>query len=56
MKTPCTELRCKHCQALLAIREDGALSIRRGGLQATVTGVALAVSLTCYRCQALNVF
>jgi phage FluMu protein Com len=56
MKTLCTELRCKHCKALLAKRERDALSICRGGLQATITGTTLVVSLTCYRCQALNVF
>lgn len=56
MKTLCTELRCKHCQALLAKREHDGLTIRRGGLQATITGVALAIALTCYRCDALNVF
>lgn len=51
------ELRCAACGVLLAKEEAGALSIRRGDLQATIDGEFRA-SLVCYRprCRKLNVF
>lgn len=39
MGSPLTELRCKQCNALLAKNDRDGLSIRRGELQATVTGI-----------------
>lgn len=50
-----TELRCKQCRTLLAKREPDGLAIRRGTLQATISGVDATVSVTCYRCLTLNV-
>ena len=50
-----TDLRCKHCHTLLAKQDRDGLSIRRGTLQATITGVDTTVSVTCYRCSTLNV-
>jgi len=50
-----TDLRCKHCNTLLAKQDRDGLSIRRGALQATITGTDTTVSVTCYRCQTLNV-
>lgn len=46
---------CRSCGTLLAEIEEGGLTIRRGGLQATVTGDA-HVSVVCYlpRCRTLN--
>ncbi len=51
------ELRCSACGVLLGKLEGGALSIRRGDLQATIDGEFHA-SLVCYRprCRKLNVF
>lgn len=54
MRTTSTECRCKSCGALLAKRDDGGVSIRRGDLQATITGDFTA-AVTCYRCRTLNV-
>lgn len=48
------EIRCKHCHSLLAKHDRDGLAIRRGPLQAIVTG-SFSVAITCYRCQALNV-
>jgi len=50
-----TDLRCKHCHTLLAKQDRDGLSIRRGTLQATITGADTTVSVTCYRCLTLNV-
>ncbi len=50
-----TDLRCKHCNTLLAKQDRDGLSIRRGALQATITGTDTTVSVTCYRCSTLNV-
>ncbi|MDP1826627.1 MAG: hypothetical protein Q8L48_25375 [Archangium sp.] len=55
MGSPLTELRCKQCNALLAKNDRDGLSIRRGELQATVTGVDVTIAVTCYRCKSLNV-
>jgi len=54
MRTTSTECRCKSCGALLAKRDRDGVSIRRGELQATITG-DFTVSVTCYRCRTLNV-
>lgn len=50
------EVRCIACRVLLATIERGALTIRRGDLQATFDGDFHA-SLVCYRptCRKLNV-
>lgn len=50
------DVRCTGCGALLAKMERGALTIRRGELQATFDGDFHA-SLVCYRppCRRLNV-
>ena len=53
--TSTTDIRCKQCSALLAKRDRDGLSIRRGDMQTTVTGGDFTVSVTCYRCRALNV-
>ncbi len=53
--TSTTDCRCKNCQALLAKRDLDGLTIRRGDMQTTVTGGDFTVSVTCYRCKALNV-
>lgn len=50
-----TDFRCRQCQALLAKHDAGGLCIRRGDLQATVTGSQFTVSIACYRCKALSV-
>ena len=51
-----TEVRCRGCNALLAMRDGEQVSIRRGDLQATIIGDFVA-SLVCYRpsCRTLNV-
>ena len=49
------DCRCKNCQALLARRDLDGLTSRRGEMQTTVTGADFTVSVTCYRCQSLNV-
>lgn len=50
------DVRCVSCSALLGKLEGGALSIRRGDLQATIDGNFHA-SVVCYRptCRKLNV-
>jgi hypothetical protein len=50
------DVRCKGCGAKLADLARDGLTIRRGKLQATITG-AYHVSLVCYRphCGTLNV-
>jgi hypothetical protein len=50
------EVRCRGCGALLARVEGDALTIVRGGLQATLQG-SFHASFVCYRpgCQRLNV-
>lgn len=50
------EVRCIACRVLLATIERGALTIRRGDLQATFDGDFHA-ALVCYRptCRKLNV-
>ena len=48
------EIRCKQCSALLAKHDRDGLSIRRGQLQATVSGSRFNVALNCYRCETLN--
>ena len=55
--TNTTDCRCKNCQALLAKHDRDGLSIRRGDMQTTVTGVDFTVAVTCYRdrCRTLNV-
>lgn len=57
MRTPplFADYRCSSCCALLAKRDRGDLTIRRGDMQATVTGRDFTVSVTCYRCRARNV-
>jgi phage FluMu protein Com len=55
MRTPTTDIRCKQCNSLLAKRERDGVAIRRGELQATVTGSDFTIAVTCYRCRALNV-
>ena len=50
-----TDFRCKQCHALLAKHDAGGLCIRRGDLQATITGGQFTVSITCYRCKTLSV-
>ena len=54
MKTE--EVRCRDCGALLARVEGNALTLTRGGLQATFQG-SFHASFVCYRpgCQRLNV-
>ncbi|HEY0714189.1 MAG TPA: hypothetical protein VGF45_16020 [Polyangia bacterium] len=54
MKTE--DVRCRHCGALLARVEGNALTLTRGGLQATFQG-SFHASFVCYRpgCQRLNV-
>lgn len=55
MRTPSThECRCARCDALLAKREPSGLVLRRGDLQATVTGGDFSVSVSCYRCRLPN--
>jgi phage FluMu protein Com len=49
-----TDFRCKQCQALLAKHDSDGFCIRRGDLQATVTG-QFTVSVSCYRCKTLSV-
>lgn len=49
------EVRCKLCNALLAKYDRDGLSIRRGEMQATITGSDFTLSATCYRCKTLNV-
>ncbi len=53
---PAEDFRCKACGILLAKIDDSGLTIRRGGLQATVAGEYYA-SIICYRprCRTLNV-
>ncbi len=46
MRTTSTECRCKNCSALLAKRDHDGVSIRRGELQATITG-DFTMSVTC---------
>lgn len=50
-----TDCRCKHCGALLAKRDGGAIAIRRGDMQTTITGGDFTVAVICYRCRSLNV-
>ena len=50
-----TDFRCKQCHALLAKHDAGGLCIRRGDLQATITGGHFTVAITCYRCKTLSV-
>jgi hypothetical protein len=52
-----SEVRCSACGALLGIREAGGLSIKRGDLQAVVSG-DFQVALLCWRrsCRKLNAF
>lgn len=54
MKTE--DVRCRDCGALLARVEGNALTLTRGGLQATFQG-SFHASFVCYRpgCQRLNV-
>ena len=54
MSSSSNELRCTGCDALLAKRERGGFSIRRGPMQTAVTG-DFTIAVTCYRCGALNV-
>ena len=60
MESPMTmkteEVRCLGCGALLARVEGNALTLTRGGLQATFQG-SFHASFVCYRpgCQRLNV-
>jgi len=54
MRSTPTKCRCKSCGALLAKRDDDGVSIRRGDMQATITGDFTA-AVTCYRCRTLNV-
>ena len=55
MKSIATRIRCKHCGTQLASHDPDGLCIRRGGLEATVTGTDFTVSARCYRCGGLNV-
>jgi len=54
MRSPLTDVRCNHCDALLAKRDGEAIVIRRGPLQASVAGRDFEVALTCYRCATLQ--
>ena len=56
MRTHPRDVRCKGCNILLARIDSNGLTIRRGDLQATVTG-DLHASFVCYRprCGLLNV-
>jgi hypothetical protein len=42
------EVRCSNCGALLAKREPAGMTIRRGDLEAILTG-AFQMTLRCYR-------
>lgn len=53
--TSSVDCRCKNCQALLAKNDRDGITIRRGDMQATVTGADFTFAVTCYRCQTLNV-
>jgi len=55
MGTP-RDIRCKSCNILLGRVDDSGLTIRRGDLQATMSGEFHA-SMVCYRsrCRQLNV-
>jgi len=55
MRPATVDFRCKQCSTLLAKIDRDGLTIRRGDMQATVTGVAYTVSVACYRCKTLNV-
>ena len=55
MRSASADLRCKHCDALLAKHDRDGLTIRRGDMQTTVSGTDFSVSVTCYRCRTLNV-
>jgi phage FluMu protein Com len=55
MRSTSTELRCKHCDALLAKQDRDGLALRRGDFQIAVTGTDFTASITCYRCRTLNV-
>lgn len=50
------DVRCSNCNALLARIETGALTIRRGDLEARIAG-SYDAALVCYRprCRKLNV-
>lgn len=54
-RRPRPETRCTHCNALLAKHDRKGLAIRRGALQALVTGADATVSITCYRCNTVSV-
>ena len=54
MRTTSPEHHCKQCNALLAKQDRDGLCIRRGSLQATVTG-DFTVAIGCYRCSTVNV-
>jgi hypothetical protein len=55
MHSSSTDCRCKRCNALLAKKERTGISIRRGELQAMVTGTDFTASIVCYRCHTLTV-
>ena len=55
MRSTSTDLRCKHCDALLAKQDRDGLALRRGDFQIAVTGSDFTASITCYRCHTLNV-
>lgn len=55
MRSTSTDLRCKHCEALLARQDHDGLALRRGDFQIAVTGSEFTASITCYRCHTLNV-
>lgn len=48
-------IRCKRCNTQLASHDQDGLCIRRGNLEATVTGTDFTVAAACYRCRTLNV-
>ena len=54
MRTHPGDARCKNCSVLLARIEDSTLVIKRGDLQANISGDYRA-ELICYRCRGLNV-
>jgi hypothetical protein len=51
---PTTEFHCKQCRALLAKHDRDGMCIRRGDLQAVISGADFSVAVTCYRCRTLN--
>ncbi len=49
------DVRCSRCKALLAVRRPQGLLVRRGDVQAWLSGRSYALTIVCYRCKTLNV-